>query len=423
MKITAIIGAIAGNDYNSAGVLKIIYDTMQEIGEKINIIDLSTQNLPYFSNSFVHGSFSSIEKEISSSDGIIFITTSNLFAPCAITQNFLEHLSQPVYKNTLKNKNCMIVAISNIQDVSASINYMSMVVNYLGGYDSVKIPLSYATTKSINEDDKLLIERYTEDFYRYVKQNRRFFTPSYASTKNTQQLVQPAGGVFQKPVNNNAVPTPQPEIFQPVQQPIQQPVHQPAQAQHQPQIQQPFASQSQQSSGLDSFYKAQEDDILEITRTLSDKLGKPQEPIIQQAPLHTQPQPKQNSFGVKDIFNNELTSYNVQNLSPTTLNARQMTQNLTHYFQPHLAEGLVCNVELNITGMEAFDGVIVINKNTCEFVDGKSNNADVIISASDDAWKQIVNGTTSTQKSFMTGQIKVRGNFVLLSKFDNLFKI
>ncbi len=420
MKITAIIGAIAGNDYNSSGVLKIIYDTMHEIGENINVIDLSAQNLPYFSNSFVHGAFSSIEKEINSSDGIIFITTSNLFAPCAITQNFLEHLSQPVYKNTLKNKNCMIVAISNIQDVSASINYMSMVVNYLGGYDSVKIPLSYATTKNINEDDKILIEKYTEDFYRYVKQNRRFFTPTYASAKNTQQLAQPAGGVFQKPVNNNPVPTPQPEIFQPQPTPVSQ--QQPAFA-SQNFGGSPAQTQGQgQGSSLDSFYKAQEDDILEITRTLSDRLSKPQEqqPLMQ-AP--TQAQQKPNNFGVKDIFNNELTSYNVQNLSPTTLNARQMTQNLTHYFQPHLAEGLVCNVELNITGTEAFDGVIVINKNTCEFVDGKANNSDVIISATDEAWKQIVKGTTSTQKAFMTGQIKVRGNFVLLSKFDNLFKI
>ncbi len=405
MKITAIIGAIAGNDYNSSGVLKIIYDTMHEIGENINVVDLSTQNLPYFSNSFVGSTFSTIEKEISSSDGVIFITTSNLFAPCAIMQNFLEHLSQPIYKNTLKSKNCMIVAISNIQDVSPTINYMSSIVNYLGGYDSVKIPLSYSLTKNINDDDKILIEKYTEDFYRYVKQNRRFFTPTYASSKNTQQMVQPAGGVFQKPVTNSA-PTPTPVLPKEVDMPSSSP----SSSHRQPMQNEP--------TNLNSFYKTQEDDILEITKSLSDRL----KPATEQK-QNPYVQPKQSSFGVKDIFNNELTSYNVNNLSPTTLNARQLTQNLTHYFQPHLADGLTCTVELNITGHEAFDGIIAINKNTCDFIDGKGTNSDVIISATDEAWKQILNGSTSTQKSFMTGQIKVRGHFVLLAKFDALFKI
>lgn len=393
MKITAILGAIDGNDYNCSGVLKIICDTMHEIGESVNVIDLSTQNLPYFSNSFVNSAFSSIEKELNSSDGVIFITTSNLFAPCAITQNFLEHLSQPVYKNTLKNKNCMLIAISNIQDVSSCTNYLSKVINYLGGFDSVKIPLNYSITKNIIEDDKILIEKYTEDFYRYVKQNRRFFTTVNTNSKNTQQLVQPAGGVFQKPVGNgNNVPTPTID--------------------RQP---------NNNFSDMNNFYKAQEDDILEITKTLSNKMSKPQEQNNNQTQSATKNH-SSTSFGVKDIFNNELSNFNVENLSPTSLNAKQLTQNLTHYFQPHLADGLVCNVLLNISGNESFDGTIAINQNNCQFLDSQVPNADVIISATDDAWKQIVKGNTSTQKAFMTGQIKVRGNFVLLSKFDSLFK-
>ncbi len=385
MKITAIIGAITGNDYNCNGVLKIIYDTMQEIGETINIINLSEQNLPYHSNSFVQGAFSSIEKEISSSDGVIFITTSNLFAPCAITQNFLEHLSQPVYKNTLKDKNCMVVAVSNIQEVTETVNYLSKVINYLGGYDSVKIPLSYSITKNIAEQDKLLIEKYTEDFYRYVKQNRRFFTAHHTTAKTTGNLVQPAGGVFQKPVSKDAV-IPTPAIEMPISQP------------------QMFS----QSSPMQDFYKAQEDDILEITKTLTSRMS-------------TEPK-QQKPFGVKEIFNNELSNFNPNNIAPTVLNAKQMTQNLTHYFQPHIADGLICNVALNITGNESFDGTIQINGNSCDYSDIMMQNADVIITATDEIWKQIIKGTTSTQRAFMTGQIKVRGNFAILSKFDLLFK-
>ncbi len=413
MKITAIVGAIAGNDYNCSGVLKIIYDTMHEIGETINVINLVDANLPYCSNSFVQGSFSQIEKEINSSDGVILITTSNLFAPSAIMQNFLEHLAQPIYKNTLKNKNCMIVSISNIQEVSSTINYLSKAVNYLGGYDSVKIPLNYAITKTISEEDTILIEKYTEDFYRYVKQNRRFFTPSYSSAKSTADLAKPAGGVFQKPVSPEAViPTPVAEAPAPVFTPndlkeqISQPVNRPVQQNNFGNVQtNPYAKQAAMSP-MDNFYKAQEDDILEITKTLTSKMSKPEEP---------------QSFGVKDIFNNDLTNFNKENISPTVLNAKQMTQNLVHYFQPHLADGITFNLGLNITGQEAFDGVIAINGASCEYYDTLPN-PDVIITASDDIWKQIVKGSNTSQRAFMTGQIKVRGNFVLLSKFDTLFR-
>ncbi len=423
MKITAIIGAIAGNDYNCSGVLKIIYDTMNEIGETINIINLSEANLPYCSNSFVQGAFSTIEKEVNSSDGIILITTSNLFAPSAIMQNFLEHLSQPVYKNTLKNKNVMTVAISNVQDVSSTINYLSKAINYLGGYDSVKIPLNYALTKNISEEDKLLLEKYTEDFYRYVKQNRRFFTPNYSNSKATKDFAKPAGGVFQKPVvKNSDIPTP--IIETPVvnsnnlMQDLNMNQHttntsninvntQPTKQQNNKQtnFNNPYAK-AQMNNQNNNLYKAQDDDILEITKTLTNKMSKPEQT---------------NNFGVQDIFNNDLTNYNTDNISPTTLNAKQMTQNLIHYYQPHLADGLSFNLGLNITGLEAFDGAITINNHLCDYVDN-CPNPDVIITATDDIWKQIIKGTSSSQRAFMTGQIKVRGNFVLLSKFDTLFK-
>lgn len=425
MKITAVIGAIPGNDYNSPFILSIIDETMREIGESINIINLAEQNIPYEQGSFAQGSFSAIENEITSSDGVIFITTSNLFAPTAIMQNFLEHFCQPIYKNTLKEKNCMIVAISNNQEVGSTMDYLSKVITFLGGYDSVKIPLSYSITKNIAESDKLLIEKYTEDFYRYVKQGRKFFTPYEVSVKNAHQLVTPAGGAFQKNTNSKSY-TPeiidsknyndnlgnkdygQRDFSSPSMNPTNNAV--------------PTNTASNKNSIFNVYnnnknigYNDQDNDLLEITKSLSNRLsrksdGDSYEPITK------------DNFGKKPLFNSELTSINPNDISPKTLTAKQMTQNLTHYFQPHLSDGLTCSVALNITGDEGFDGVIYIDKQSCDYSDGKNNSADVLITATDDIWKQITKGEVSTQRAFMTGQIKVRGNFVLLSKFDTLFK-
>lgn len=402
MKITAIIGAIPGNDYNASHVLKIIYETMEEIGEKIDIINLAEKNLPYETGSYSKGAFSTIESEISSSDGIILVTTSNLFAPCAITQNFLEHFSKPIFKNTLKGKNCMIVAVSNTQDVTSTVNYLSMVVNYLGGYDSVKIPLNYSITRNMSEDDKTLIEKYTEDFYRYVNQNRRFFISDSSS-----KVIANAGGVFQKPVStNNSDISPSISTEKYIDNNIENvpPVFQKQNISNKNSVENIYKKQA-----FKNAYNIEDDaDILEITKSLENKLKTP--PI------------KEDRFSINPIFRNDLTSINTDDLSPKTLTAKQQTQNLVHYFQPHLADGLVCDVAINITGDEVFDGVISINGKNIDYKDGFSKNPSVIISASSDVWKEIVSFETTTQRAFMTGQIKVRGNFVLLSKFDSLFK-
>ncbi|MDR2167058.1 MAG: SCP2 sterol-binding domain-containing protein [Clostridiales bacterium] len=44
-----------------------------------------------------------------------------------------------------------------------------------------------------------------------------------------------------------------------------------------------------------------------------------------------------------------------------------------------------------------------------------------MVTADSRAWNDVLSKKVTAQKAFMMGQLKVRGNFVLLTKFDQMF--
>ena len=124
-----------------------------------------------------------------------------------------------------------------------------------------------------------------------------------------------------------------------------------------------------------------------------------------------------------DTKNNNNTWDTVSQNNDVQKTPRQLTKGLVHYYQPQLSNNLICAIQLNVEGINGFDGYFLINNKDCEYYDGVFENPSVTIISNEINWLNIVTGKISAQKSFMTGNIKIKGNFVLITKFDQMFNI
>jgi putative sterol carrier protein len=162
-------------------------------------------------------------------------------------------------------------------------------------------------------------------------------------------------------------------------------------------------SQVYQKLNLDAFTEQQENDIRELTRFFAQKYAESDE-TEKEAPVPAA-KPKPNKITARER------------------SVRQITQSLPHYFQPQLSNGLTAVIQFNIAGGETFDGYLTIVSTECEYTEGTAETPDITIIADTDVWRDVLKGRHTAQKAFMIGGLKVRGNFVLLTKFDTLFKL
>lgn len=430
MKITVIYGASDMLDYNLSLVTRIVYDTFLEIGEYIDEIKLSDRNISQLNSLSPSIDTANIFNTISDSDGIIFACTSHMFAPCGVMQNFLDYFSLPIYKNILKDKNCYIITVSDTSGEKQCLDYLSRVVQYLGGYPSVTTAINSAITSTINtnQDYRAILEKQIEDYYRMVRQNRKFFIPTDSQITNKKSA--------SLNIQNKINATVEPKEQQPYQQ--QQPQFNSQQQQFSEQTQ-PQPTQSNMFND-EAFTAQQDQDIRDIAKMLYSQQDEPQQqpqqqpqyknPYIQQQQAYTQPQAQPQAQPTNDNFITAQKAdrflqqpFSQQPAEPRNKTVKQLTQSLEHYYQPHLANDLVVNIQLNISGDEQFDGVIKINGSDCSYADGIINSPDVTIISSAKVWRDVLTGTISSQKAFMTGQLKVRGNFLILAEFEKLFKL
>lgn len=449
MEIVSLFGSVKNYDKGLLKISNLVNNTMAELGLPVKDLNLG----PPTSIPFYDGIKSQVAAEfinsIKNASGVILLTTAGISGASSVLNIFLEHLE--VEPDILKQKNCMLIVVSSTGDASV-LNSLSKTIVDLGGYDSVRILLDNNFFTS--QKNKELVEKQVEDYYRIVRQKRKFYTPVLPlgdSLGNSSGATYSNSGI-------QTMPNVQPQAFvPPVYIPEQKPqeqiiVNQDQQAIHgqllssfgqvaqgqvannyngkweQPQFQTaPVQSTNHSNSNynqgtqqgssfvgtnhhnntnissvIDNFNKRQNDDIQEITSFFSKKYS---------GTTNNTPQ----NIG-------SFSEASINNVEPVARKTpRQLTASLVHHYQPQLAGDLICTIQLNISGNASFNGYIVINNTDCNYYDGQADNPTLTVLSDENSWVNVITGKVSAQKAFMTGSLKIKGNFVVLTRFDQIF--
>lgn len=375
MKAVIIYGGVNKKENILNLVIKVVSDTLKELNVEVEEIILDHYNIDYY-NKGNKKDIKQITQKIKEADAVIFATKVILMAPTGIIKVFLDNLVNPNYKESLKNKQGFAIAISDSIGEREAAEYILRAWEMLGGVEGGRIPLYIKDSKEI-EDIKETIEKRIEDFYRISRQ-QRLRLPSSDNNRSYIESINKKG--ISESNESKITPWAPPIVVK---------------------TDNPEEKVEIKSVNFEQFTEEQAKDIEELADFFKEQLGGNNKDI--------------NSYG---IYQKPSTKAVVENKKT----CKQMTKNLCHYFQPHLAAEFKGVFQFNIKGAEGFESYIRIENGECTYFEGVNENADIVMIMNEDIWIDILKGKLSAQKGFMTGQLKVRGNFMLLNKLDQLFK-
>ncbi|MCL2576427.1 MAG: NAD(P)H-dependent oxidoreductase [Defluviitaleaceae bacterium] len=373
MKIVYIYGNMTHYDHGLGGLLKRTQDVFSELDAQTETVDLGVLHPPYYDGETTNA-IDGIMEKIKAADGIVLACTAQNFAPTALIQSFLEYLENAEYTEALKDKHLMIITLSNKGGEKSAGDYLTRVIQFFGGFVVASMGLNVRHLGEMDGDAGEFIDKTTQDFYRAVHQKRKYVIPSDFINET------PSAKKIDEPIKEK-----------------------------------PELSLKTEAKPL-GFTDTQEKEIDELSLLFTKMHSKGEASpaaVINESFLTDAPS---NPFAPKAA---EKQSVRVTKSGETV---QSLTKRLPEFFNSQLSAGLQAVIQFNITGSETFDGAISIHSTECTYIEGNVPAPDIIIMSDAAIWQDVLKNKNSAQKAFMTGGIKVRGDFVLLSKFDSLFK-
>jgi len=432
MKLFAVCAAVPGYDPGTEAALKIVTDALAELGENAAVLQVSSLGALFYDGR-PSPSLQPLFDSIAEADGVILACTAMGGAPCALMKMFMEHM-EGAGRQLLRGKNCLLLTVGQSGGAHTAMESLAAFVYRMGGFDAVRV--CAATEREMAEDEalRLMAERQAEDYYRVLRQHRRYVIPQAqpaaeapegkpkAKPKKKQEETPAAesanarerdgslldelsdgayaalfgGALPEQPSAQSWIANAQPSVPEPA---AEAPAPAPKKKGATNAVATLYAKHKQT---VDTAEQAE--DIGEITQFFAQKYLKTDEGI---RPVSVEPVAAKLTPGVP---------------SPKIKSCRQLTQSLPHSFNAQHAAGVQAVIQLQIMGSEAFDGYLTVQGTDCEYTDGQAEAHDIVIMAKEQAWTDVLRGKHTAQKAFMMGHITVRGNFMLLTKFDQMFQ-
>ena len=386
MKVTLLI-ADCNTTYLRQSVETIV-NVLKELDVQIHKVDL--YQLPYFMGQRTK-EMNAVVNAIEDSKGVIAISNVPMLSMHAAMQSFFDNAS--LYDETVFNKAMLAITYSEWLGEVEAAERMLKSWNILGGMEGGKVCF---TNKVAFAQVATQLEKEIESFYRLMKQER-------SNIGSSERLIYRAikqGKDFSENIYTNNAYTEQ-------------------------------KKSEQKSVEIKSFADMLKTDLGQKNTTH----------IISEKPNMAQSQEENGFTNRIDLSTKEQTIKEINHLlnkepedefvsmntgiyrrpvqSETIKNKR--LQQIPHYFIAQHEKSLKAILKYQITDLNE-EGYIIIQDGDCSYRESIEGMSTVELILTDEVLKEILAKHMTYQKAFMLGKLKVKGNFAILPKLDQIFK-
>lgn len=103
--------------------------------------------------------------------------------------------------------------------------------------------------------------------------------------------------------------------------------------------------------------------------------------------------------------------------------ARQLVESMPKYFRPEKAEGINAVIQYHLTGEGGGDWVVRIENGTCTVEEGTAENPTLTLTMDAEDYVDLISGKLDGMTAFMTGKLKLEGDFTLATRLQSFFDL
>lgn len=388
MKVTLLLAQCTSELLKKS--VQIVTNVLGELDVELSQVEL--HKLPYYQGEKTR-QMDSIMASISESKGVIAISSVPMLGMHGAMQSFFDNATQ--YDMELFDKPMLAITYSEWLGEQEAAQMMLKCWNILGGIEGGSIYINKALPTNLLLER---LEKEAENFYRLIKQDR----PNIGSSERVVYYNIKQGHAYSTMLktNKDQTKTAEPQIksfakFIKEDTFANRLVSHNEQIERSAQINDLEASKEASRHRIDLSTKEQT--IKEIAH-LIEKETKGEEFKGMNTGIYTRP---------PQVF--------------TTNSGAKRLQQIPHYFVAQYDKEMHFVLKYNVTDIDE-KGYVIIKDGDCNFVEEVQDVPTVEMILTEEVLMSILSKKLTYQKAFMLGKLKVKGNFSVLPKLDQVFK-